>query len=121
MGALQLSAGEERVILVMPDLPPAIRRQTLAHELGHILLGHDGESEQANREANCFAAQLLIPRPVLVQLCRRQPQPSLWELSHAFGVARDLLEQVMKYGLPTPSDFTLQESQRLTELFMVDE
>lgn len=35
---------------------------TLAHEVGHILLGHgDGNTEAAEREANRFASALVIP------------------------------------------------------------
>lgn len=71
VGALQLASEDGRVILLMPDQPPAIRRHTLAHELGHILLGHEGECSAADREANCFAAQLLIPTPVLAHLCEQ--------------------------------------------------
>lgn len=46
------------------------RRWTLAHELGHILLGHAGESaerlsEECERQADIFAAELLAPLSVL--------------------------------------------------------
>lgn len=41
------------------------RNWTVAHELGHILLGHDGESAHDEREADSFAAALLMPLPVL--------------------------------------------------------
>ena len=47
VGAFQLRGaspdGEPRsFICVLPELPPARRRFTLAHELGHILLEHEG-------------------------------------------------------------------------------
>ncbi|MBQ9947377.1 MAG: ImmA/IrrE family metallo-endopeptidase [Oscillospiraceae bacterium] len=50
------------------------RRWTLAHELAHILLGHIENSgtaplsEVCEREADCFAAELLAPMDVL-QFC----------------------------------------------------
>ena len=52
---------------------PARLNFTLAHELGHILLGHreDGTAEEA--EANCFAQQLLCPAPVLRRLAEAAP------------------------------------------------
>lgn len=39
-------------------------RFTLAHEIGHIILGHMEDTEVANKEANCFARNLLCPIPV---------------------------------------------------------
>jgi Zn-dependent peptidase ImmA (M78 family) len=36
-------------------------RFTLAHELGHIKLGHDEDNKRTNREANCFARNILCP------------------------------------------------------------
>ena len=49
------------------------RRWTLAHEIGHILLGHVGESitslsPEDERAADAFAAELLAPLPIL-QFC----------------------------------------------------
>lgn len=41
------------------------RRFSLAHELGHILLGHRMETQDEEREANHFASVLLMPRPAL--------------------------------------------------------
>lgn len=38
---------------------------TLAHELGHIVLGHRGNDPGAEAEADCFASHLLCPRPAL--------------------------------------------------------
>lgn len=39
-------------------------RFTLAHELGHIVLGHRLEEDWEEKEADFFASQLLAPRPV---------------------------------------------------------
>lgn len=43
-------------------------RFTLAHELGHILLGHEKDDEVSRKEASCFARNLLIPTPVIDEL-----------------------------------------------------
>lgn len=64
------------IIMVAPDCKPQRRRFTIAHELGHIILGHIGEYELINREpspfdnpieqeANVFASRLLAPACVL--------------------------------------------------------
>lgn len=39
-------------------------RFTVAHELGHIILGHAQDNGVARSEANCFARNLLCPVPL---------------------------------------------------------
>lgn len=62
--------------LVRRNMLPERQRFTVAHELGHILLGHVGQYELVNREpsakdnpveqaANVFASRLLAPACVL--------------------------------------------------------
>lgn len=46
-------------------------RFTLAHELGHIVLGHHQEQPWEEKEADYFASQLLAPRPVFNVLALR--------------------------------------------------
>lgn len=43
-------------------------RFTLAHELGHIVLGHTEDDDIARCEADCFARNILCPVPVRVGL-----------------------------------------------------
>lgn len=51
------------------------RNWTIAHELGHVLLGH-GEVSRANeREADAFAAELLMPEAVIRFLDEREGEP----------------------------------------------
>ena len=63
-------------IYVSSEVSPERRRFTIAHELGHIVLGHVGKYELVNREpspgdnpieqaANVFASRLLAPACVL--------------------------------------------------------
>lgn len=63
-------------IYVSSEVSPERRRFTIAHELGHIILGHVGKYELVNREpspgdnpieqaANVFASRLLAPACVL--------------------------------------------------------
>lgn len=40
-------------------------RFTLAHELGHVVLGHTKDGDKENKEANCFARNLLCPIPAI--------------------------------------------------------
>ena len=72
-------------IFVSRECSPERQRFTIAHELGHILLGHVGEAELVNREpdpgdnpmereANVFASRLLAPACVLWALDAREPE-----------------------------------------------
>lgn len=62
------------LVVYRPDGHPARLRFTLAHELGHRILGHTGQgSDKAReeREADLFASHLLCPQPVIDRLRRR--------------------------------------------------
>lgn len=68
------------------------RAFTLAHELGHIMLSHEGGSEAAReeREANAFAASLLAPAVAARYLAHREGceiSPEL--LQSAFFLSRE--------------------------------
>lgn len=64
---------------------------TLAHELGHVLLGHMGEeSEIEEREANAFAASLLCPAAAVHYLVHRDgAYPSAVALSAMFPLSNE--------------------------------
>lgn len=53
------------IVVYRLDGHPARLRFTLAHELGHRLLGHTGADPAEERETDCFASHLLCPEPVL--------------------------------------------------------
>lgn len=55
-----------RIIYYNEKMPLACIRFTLAHEIGHAVLGHQDEDDPlAEKEANCFARNLLCPVPVI--------------------------------------------------------
>ena len=70
---LSLSKGRQYLILYDEGVKNPCRLLfTLAHELGHIMLGHtDAETPYAEREADYFAASLLAPTVVLRYLEKR--------------------------------------------------
>ena len=61
----------EYIVAYDPAGNPARLRFTLAHELGHRLLGHAESCAAAEEEADCFASHLLCPEPVLACLRAR--------------------------------------------------
>jgi Zn-dependent peptidase ImmA (M78 family) len=84
-----------------PSQRPQRRRFTLAHELGHVWLEHDGSlevdtfatlngrtSNPHEVEANAFAAEFLVPRAGLEQLITREPTlEEVVVLATHFGVS----------------------------------
>lgn len=74
------------------------QRFTIAHELGHLYLGHRTDGPAEEREANWFAGQLLMPDCVLREMRRLQGHllpaevESWFEVSYA--AARTRLEQL---------------------------
>jgi Zn-dependent peptidase ImmA (M78 family)/predicted secreted protein len=86
LGALITVDGDARGILVTTKRSLAVQRFTLAHELGHILLGHEqsfdevigfaGRFEASSRTtpeiaADTFAAELLAPRDLMLASAKR--------------------------------------------------
>ncbi|MDR1427878.1 MAG: ImmA/IrrE family metallo-endopeptidase [Bifidobacteriaceae bacterium] len=71
--------------------PTARRRFTLAHELGHIWLGHFTESapaseEEREGEAHHFASNLLAPTPLI---CAWVPQLTVDGIARTFRLSEE--------------------------------
>ena len=82
-----VSIGGVRGIMITTNRDLHVQRFTLAHELGHILLGHEfsldrtidfyGRNSPASRPieevgADTFASELLGPKQLVLDSCRRQ-------------------------------------------------
>lgn len=61
--AFTIREGGRYVVCYRVGGNPARLNFTLAHELGHIVLGHEGEGDAEEAEADHFAMHLLTPRP----------------------------------------------------------
>lgn len=102
------------IFLKSGEYPPRARF-TLAHEIGHYCLGHkdgvitdfyrgriDGYTDPNEKEANEFAAELLMPRVMFTQLW--ESKLTLEELSVVFGVSIEALvvrARTLNLGEPT--------------------
>ena len=112
-------------IFVSRECSPERQRFTIAHELGHILLGHVGEADLVNREpdprdnpieqeANVFASRLLAPACVLWALDARGPEEiaALWRISRQsaqFGAERMALLDDRSRFLTSPIERRVYE------------
>ena len=80
------------IVVYDPKKMPGDRYKfSLAHELGHIVMGHRGNDEAEEREADFFAAHLLIPRPVIAGFLERGKIPYEVNLVNLFNVSRSCL------------------------------
>lgn len=110
-------SGNRCYVFYNMEQPPGRVRFTIAHELGHVLLGHlgDGEHTVYNREsssedapeehtANVFASRLLAPACVLHALGAVTPEQIAAVCDISMAAARfragrmGVLEQRGKYG-----------------------
>lgn len=81
--------------------PPVRQRFTVAHELGHFALGHQDAPRDAGnfqssgdvreRQANRFAAELLMPTSLVSQYYQNGLANSVDALANIFGVSKDAM------------------------------
>lgn len=92
------------VLVYRADGNPARLRFTLAHELGHIVLGHCGSTRADEQEADCFANHLLCPRPVLEAALRSDQSFTPEKAARLFYVsaacARTVLREARGFASP---------------------
>lgn len=74
---LGMDIGDVKYVVVYNmRLPYEIIQRAIARELGHIVLGHDGQTRPTDvrmAEALCFAHHLISPRPVIAMLQQAFP------------------------------------------------
>ena len=84
-------------------LPFTMIQRALARELGHIVLGHTGYSEENNEEALCFAYHLLCPRPLIHALeasCLRITKDLLANLTGVFDQTLTSMRRLPSTDVP---------------------
>lgn len=85
-GASQWS-GDHPIVLITSDAPVDRRRLTLAHELGHLVLHSEGPGDEAERQANLFAAEFLMPADVIRPQLKNLTLGRLTDLKRQWGVS----------------------------------
>jgi predicted transcriptional regulator len=107
-------AGDSGFVCYVDSSEPSVRQRfTAAHELGHFslhrhligethqdnyLLRADGFTSAQERQANAFAADLLMPR-LLIGEAMVQGYASVEDLAARFGVSK--IAMSIRLGLPT--------------------
>jgi len=87
----------EYIVIYNMKLPYEDIRRAIARELGHIVLGHDGQTrstEVRKAEALCFAHHLLTPRPIIRMIQQSGLPFSINVLTHTTGCSEDCVEEI---------------------------
>lgn len=66
---------------------------TIPHELGHIVLKHKEDDTVANKEADCFARNILCPIPIV----DKYGLSTKTEYTHFFGISEIMAEPAILY------------------------
>lgn len=98
-------------------LPYEDVRRAIARELGHIVLGHDGQTrstEVRKAEALCFAHHLLTPRPIISMIQQSEMPLTINVLTHTTGCSEDCVEEIREIpGTNVPAEL----NQKVRDLF----
>ncbi|MDR1619653.1 MAG: ImmA/IrrE family metallo-endopeptidase [Clostridiales bacterium] len=86
-GATIRAQGGDIVILYDAAAEPPRLLYTLAHELGHVLLGHTRDEDRQEVEAHFFAAHFLMPDELILRLTDAGLPLSAHLLTGVFGVS----------------------------------
>lgn len=97
----------EYVVVYNMRLPCEIIRRAIARELGHIVLGHDGQTRPADvrmAEAMAFAHHLLSPRAV-IRIIQDSGMPlTLSVMAQTMGCSEECVEDIQKIpGVHVPA------------------
>lgn len=95
LGELRGRLVGDRIEIVSSD-HPVVQRFSIAHEIGHFLLGHKhGDGSWAETEANNFANELLVPGDLLARALKETTSKA--ELRKEFEVSRPVLDIAAKH------------------------
>lgn len=88
---------DHRMICIDVRLTPNERRSVLAHEIGHAYYGHQCDSPTAERQADRYAARLLIDPALYAELERINPDQHY--LADELNVTVDLIHTYERHCL----------------------
>lgn len=97
--------GDHPVVLLNSTATPDRRRLTLAHELGHLTLHSNEVTDDAETQANEFAAEFLMPEAAIRSELRRRDLGTLLDLKREWGVSMQaVFERAHHFGMVTAAE-----------------
>ena len=93
-GACLLQQGSHQIILYDDTIRNEQRKHWgIIHELGHACLGHSRDDRKDEIEAHFFAAQLVSPEIVLIDICKRRGHLSDYDLYNNFNLSLEAAQK----------------------------
>ena len=93
-GACLLRHGRYKIILYDDTIRNEQRKHWgIIHELGHACLGHSRDDRKAEIEAHFFAAQLVSPEIVLVDIYKRRGHLSDYDIYNNFNLSLEAAQK----------------------------
>lgn len=74
-------------------MPGGRIKNTIMHEIGHIVLDHTEDSELANKEVNFFAKYALAPPVLIHKMSLKDPD----DIAAAFGISHEAACNALNY------------------------
>lgn len=109
------------IIFYNQDEPSYRIRFSILHEFGHYILGHDMDLrgrdlryQKEEVEANCFAAQMLMPEQLLLECARRGKKLSVNFIMPVFDLSREAAERRIRTLARTKSGWRSREEKNTT-------
>lgn len=100
-------------------------RFSIMHEFGHYILKHklnltreDGLYDVQEVEANCFAAQILMPEQILRECIKRGKTASVDFISESFGVSLEAAEKRKKTLAKTVVEWRSREESMYDDIIL---
>lgn len=123
LDGVSMWAGIHPIMYLRADAPMDRRRFTMAHELGHLVLHRDGyEDDQAEQQANAFAAEFLMPADQIRPELRRLDLDRAYALKLHWQVAISaLIVRASTIGAITKEQATRLHKQRSYRRWTKDE
>lgn len=109
--------GEQNIVFYNKDTYEPRARFTLFHEIGHIVLKHEKQSERNEREANFFAAQCIIPNALLKEIKKRGYYINAEMIKTTFNVSAEVAEYRIKYLREYPEHHKDEYDEIIVEIF----
>jgi len=113
------------IIFYNQDEPDSRIRFSIMHEFGHYVLGHkmslgasDSLYHTQELEANCFAAQILMPEQVLRLANKRGKRLSKDYLIDSFGVSEIAAEKRLKTMVSFENDWRKREEKEYDDIIV---
>lgn len=114
------------IIFYNQDEPAYRIKFSFLHEFGHYILGHTTDLKETNPlyrkqelEANCFAAQMLIPEQLLRECERRGKKWSIDFIMRTFGVSHEVAEKRKNTLANTKSEWRSREEKEYDDIILL--